>query len=416
MAQNIPIYIPTYIGDQNYGPARVLPRLLFYNGNVDCQTYYLQGTTGFQAVGTPVSSVELNKFPYFDNYSAETGSFPTTGSKSLLFFNEDSLYGSTPTASLYSEFWDEYVQLLYNPRTRLLNATAIIPLADYFQIELNDIVSFRGEFWHLRYINDYNLKNGECVIQLLGPIYPQALPFSLPPDTPSTTTSTSTSTTTTTLPPCEYNGITIDCVTGTTTTSTSTSTSTSTTSTTTQCPVNVNDCYLWTFTRTAPGPDNQSFTYLPCGSRTITTGIVGATPVTVCGVDGLVKPFSQLTEEDVCNGYTVGRSGNDSSITVSKGAACTTTTSTTTEFPYTEFTGCGEGNNVSAACNDALINNRTFYSNCNSSTLGAGCTIYSGISPVPTALTGYSNAFMNGVSWDINSSTGVIINASSVQC
>ncbi len=90
MAQNIPIYIPTYIGDQNYGPARVLPRLLFYNGNVECQTYYLQGTTGPQSVGFPVSYVELNNFPYFDNYSADTGSFPTTGSKSLLFFNEDS--------------------------------------------------------------------------------------------------------------------------------------------------------------------------------------------------------------------------------------------------------------------------------------------------------------------------------------
>lgn len=177
MAQNIPIYIPTYIGDQNYGPARVLPRLLFYNGNVECQTYYLQGTTGPQSVGFPVSYVELNNFPYFDNYSAETGSFPTTGSKSLLFFNEDSLYGQTPTSSLYSEYWDDYVQLLYNPRTRLLNATAIIPLADYFKIELNDIVEFRGEYWHLRYINDYNLKNGECVIQLLGPIFPAAVPF-----------------------------------------------------------------------------------------------------------------------------------------------------------------------------------------------------------------------------------------------
>ena len=409
MAQNIPIYIPTYIGDQNYGPARVLPRLLFYNGNVDCQTYYLQGTTGFQAVGTPVSSVELNKFPYFDNYSAETGSFPTTGSKSLLFFNEESLYGQTPTASLYSEFWDEYVQLLYNPRTRLLNATAIIPLADYFQIELNDIVSFRGEFWHLRYINDYNLKNGECTIQLLGPIYPQALPFSLPPDTPSTTTSTSTSTTTTTLPPCDYDGITIECVTGTTTTSTSTSTSTT----------------------TAPP-------CLPCSQYRLqcrlTNGCLGGS---YKRCDGVIEPIPYTPNREYVNlcvlngeitypGYILigglsncgqGPTGCVTTTTSTSTSTSTSTCTTTTAPPgFTAFFGCGEGNNVSAACNDALLNNRTFWSNCDSSGLGAGCTVYSGISPVPTVVTGVSNVFMNGVSWDINSSTGVILNSSSVQC
>jgi hypothetical protein len=59
---------------------------------------------------------------------------------------------------------------LYNPRTRLINAAAIIPIADYFNMELNDIVSFRGNMYHLRAINDFNLTTGECSIQLLGPI------------------------------------------------------------------------------------------------------------------------------------------------------------------------------------------------------------------------------------------------------
>jgi hypothetical protein len=51
-----------------------------------------------------------------------------------------------------------------------MNASAIIPLADYFDMELNDIVEFRGNDYHLRAINDYNLSTGECAIQLLGPI------------------------------------------------------------------------------------------------------------------------------------------------------------------------------------------------------------------------------------------------------
>jgi hypothetical protein len=162
MSQIIPIYIPTYISDQSYSPARVQPRLLYYNGQVDCEPFY---------VNDGGASNKIEQFPYFDNYSTPSGSqFPTTGSKSLLFFNEQPVYGSTPTNSLYSEYWSSYVNLLYNPRTRLLNASAVIPLADYFEMELNDIVQFRGNDYHLRAINNYNLSTGECDIQLLGPI------------------------------------------------------------------------------------------------------------------------------------------------------------------------------------------------------------------------------------------------------
>jgi hypothetical protein len=176
----IPIYIPTYINSPEYTPARVQPRLLFYNGMLDCESYYIEsGSTGFGGVG-----FEQTAFPYFDNYNVVTGSFPTTGSKSLLFYNEEAVYGQVPNESLYSEYWSEYVSLLYNSRTKLLNASAIIPLADYFKIELNDVVEFRSNYYHLRAINDYNLKNGECSLQLLGPILPEALNF--------TTTTTTT--------------------------------------------------------------------------------------------------------------------------------------------------------------------------------------------------------------------------------
>ena len=171
MSQKIPIYIPTYIGDQTYAPARVQPRLLFYNGQIECEQYYLQGFYGYDTGSFfIVEKKPITEFPYFDNYSVVTGSFPTAGSRTLLFYNEQPVYGTAPTASLYSTYWESYVNLLYNPRTRLLNASAVIPLADYIQMELNDIVNFRGVNYHLRAINDYNLSTGECNIQLLGPI------------------------------------------------------------------------------------------------------------------------------------------------------------------------------------------------------------------------------------------------------
>ena len=167
MNQIIPIYIPTYISDQNYNPSRVIPRLLFYNGQVDCETFQVKDQNN--------ASNSVNQFPYFDNYNVVSGSFPTTNSKSLLFYNEAPVYGEAPTDSLYSTYWAQYVELLYNPRTRLLNMSAIIPLADYFNMELNDIVEFRGNDYHLRAMNDYNLSTGEVNIQLLGPILESSL-------------------------------------------------------------------------------------------------------------------------------------------------------------------------------------------------------------------------------------------------
>ena len=168
MSQIIPIYIPTFISDQTYNPTRVLPHIYFYNGLVDCEGYYIEsGSAAFGGV-----TYEQTKFPYFDNYNVVTGSFPTTDSLSLLFNNEAASYGEVPTENLYTTYWEKYVSFLYNPVTRVLNCQAIIPLADYFHMELNDIVNFRGNYWHLRAINDYSLKTGECNLQLVGPVIP----------------------------------------------------------------------------------------------------------------------------------------------------------------------------------------------------------------------------------------------------
>jgi hypothetical protein len=169
--QIIPIYIPTYINNADYAPARVLPRLLFYNGLVDCEQYWIE--SGSLNLGGVTQA--QTAFPYFDNYSVVSGSFPTIDSNSLLFNNEAASYGAIPSGSLYTEYWEKYVSLLYNPKTRILNCSAIIPLADYFKMELNDIVNFRGNYYHLRAINDYSLNDGSCNLQLLGPIIPDSL-------------------------------------------------------------------------------------------------------------------------------------------------------------------------------------------------------------------------------------------------
>jgi hypothetical protein len=139
---------------------------LFYNGLIDCQRYYIESGS----LTTSGNTIEQSRFPYFDNYNVVSGSFPTTDSLSLLFNNEAAVYGEIPTENLYTTYWEKYISLLYNPFTRLINCDAIIPLADYFDMELNDVVNFRGNYYHLRAINNYSLKTGECKLQLLGPI------------------------------------------------------------------------------------------------------------------------------------------------------------------------------------------------------------------------------------------------------
>lgn len=187
MSQIIPIYIPTFISDQNYNPSRVLPHLYFYNGLIDCQTYWIESGS----LTTSGVTYQQNAFPYFDNYNVVSGSFPTTNSESLLFNNENASYGEIPTENLYTQYWETYVSLLYNPKTRLLNCEAIIPLADYFKMELNDVVNFKGNYYHLRAINDYSLKTGECTLQLLGPIIPDTLSDLQPTPTPQASSSVS---------------------------------------------------------------------------------------------------------------------------------------------------------------------------------------------------------------------------------
>ena len=74
------------------------------------------------------------------------------------------------------------------------------------------------------------------------------------------------------------------------------------------------------------------------------------------------------------------------------------------------FGGCGKGSSVSAACSDAVSNNRTFYSEC--SVLSAGCSLFnnSDLTNPVTELYTFANS-----SWDMDG-FGVITGFSSIQC
>lgn len=169
------LYIPTFISNENFEPAKVNPRYFFYNGKKSISPGFTFGGWS-DSSGTSTSYSSYTQFPYFDHYSGSAGSTdPDANSESLLFFNEPTAYGTLPTDTLYTKYWETYLELLYNPKTRFVECEAVIPFAEYIKMELNDIVLFKGTHYHLRAINDYNLKTGECKLQLLGPIIDDSL-------------------------------------------------------------------------------------------------------------------------------------------------------------------------------------------------------------------------------------------------
>lgn len=173
MAQGL--YIPTFIANENFEPAIINPRLFFYNGLKDISPSYWFG--GWTSAGGNSSNYQTNsQFPYFDHYSSgSVDETPDSTSESLLFFNEGTAYGSLPTDTLYTKYWDTYIELLYNPKTRFIECEANLPFGLFIKLKLNDIILFKGSHFHLRAINDYNLKTGDCKLQLLGPIIKDSL-------------------------------------------------------------------------------------------------------------------------------------------------------------------------------------------------------------------------------------------------
>jgi hypothetical protein len=115
--------------------------------------------------------------------------------------------------------------------------------------------------------------------------------------------------------------------------------------------------------------------------------------------------------------FLIGTPSVDDGV-VTEIVACATPTPTPTPTATPgpilySYDGCGRGTSPSASCNDN-INYRTFYSYCDSGSFGVGCTVYVDI--FPNQLTGYGYVYINGATWDVNTSTGVVERLSSEQC
>lgn len=140
-----------------------------------------------------------------------------------------------------------------------------------------------------------------------------------------------------------------------------------------------------------------------------------ATPVCVQGgVEVTCDPYEWIQGGNCTIAGTCFPPCPTTTTTIAPTTTTTVAPTTTTTTSLFSFGDCGRGNTVGEACSDAVNNARTFYSDCNSGAFGVGCFVY--VDTFPNPLTGYTNVFMNGANWDINSSTGQVTAYSSVQC
>ena len=149
------------------------------------------------------------------------------------------------------------------------------------------------------------------------------------------------------------------------------------------------------------------------GTKSIVTRNTNLKVLAIRYFGSCITPYTTTTTCVNEGGVTTTTTTASPTTTTTSTTLSPTTTTTTTTGLY-QYDNCGRGNTVGAACDDAVDNARTFYSDCDPSSFGGGCTVYT--DTLGTILTGFTRIFMNGSNWNINSSTGVVTGASAQQC
>jgi hypothetical protein len=160
-----------------------------------------------------------------------------------------------------------------------------------------------------------------------------------------------------------------------------------------------------TTTTTAAPTTTTTTTTTTAAPTTTTTTTTTAAPTTTTTAAPTTTTTTTTTTEATTTTTTT---------TTTTEAPTTTTTTTTTAAPsLTIYNDGGRGNTIGSTCSDAG-NNRAFYSDCGPFDFGIGCTVY--LNTFYDPLIGYEHVFINGGTWNINNSTGMITGYASEQC
>jgi len=162
-----PFIIPSFAAngtevDTNHGhtqliPMKPKPRLLFWNGmkTTGGTTWYYDDAPG----GSP-TSISMNTYPCATPYSE----FLTTPSTLNLNWNiESDFVGEILGESVYTRYWNSYIQDLYSPEARIMTAYFKIDAQDLRDLTFDDIIFIKDTYWRVQKIYDAPLTDIDVV-------------------------------------------------------------------------------------------------------------------------------------------------------------------------------------------------------------------------------------------------------------
>ena len=131
------------------------PRILFYNGLVDCRTWYLLNDT---EVGQAQSS-----YPLVSNFESFGATGPDSDSFNINWFNDYPMWNEEPdftvgtSSTAYSEFWETWFNSTYDPYARIATGYFWLKTHDVNSLRFNDQIWIKDSMWYVTKIHDFAL-------------------------------------------------------------------------------------------------------------------------------------------------------------------------------------------------------------------------------------------------------------------
>jgi hypothetical protein len=126
--------------------------LFYYVGQTNTTyTYDLNQTTQFA-------------YPLISSYSE----FPTTeNSFSLAFGLETTIQGDMATKTMFTQYWQKYLSRLFSSRSRVVYFSAILPVGEWLNLQMNDTIAVSGNYYKIQQI-EYDMLNERASLQLIS--------------------------------------------------------------------------------------------------------------------------------------------------------------------------------------------------------------------------------------------------------
>jgi len=135
--------IPKFVSD-DYAYSAPNPRILYKVGDTIKFNVYNDTTGG-------INQVEAFQFSHYSDF------VPDIQSRDLNFGQETPLcsVSSIPYKTLYARYWNEYIQNIYAPDARILEAFFSLEFADIYNFNFNDKIFIKDSYWRILSISDY---------------------------------------------------------------------------------------------------------------------------------------------------------------------------------------------------------------------------------------------------------------------